>query len=160
MTAKDINGKIDGNLHAMRFNNFRYGDPDFDRSYPSGSLTYFEIPASWNRRMHRQLGVFLYDSMNYKLLGLNDLKHFLSTQKETPGPGEPTPVLTKLLIPHVVGREIFERLELMGITASLLFENPEGAATDVVNSYNYGRRVGRAWDVTYPSNPKSKTGKV
>jgi len=59
------------------------------------------------------------------------------------------PVLTKLLIPHKVGREIFEKLEIMGATASFLYENHEGAATDVINSYNYGRRTGRAWDISY-----------
>jgi len=40
-------------------------------------------------------------------------------------------MLTKVLIPHKVGREIFERLELMGITATHLYDSHEGAALDV-----------------------------
>jgi translation initiation factor 2B subunit (eIF-2B alpha/beta/delta family) len=56
-------------------------------------------------------------------------------------------MLIKVLIPHNAGREVFERLEIMGITATLLYDSREGAVMDVVNAYNYGRKTGYAWDV-------------
>jgi hypothetical protein len=122
----------------------------FKDEYPHSTLKYIEMPASWNRRMQRQLGVFLYDTVSYKCWGYDGLEDFLSKQDELMGSsGELVPVLTNVLIPHKVGRDIFERLEIMGVTASLLFENHEGAATDVINSYNYARKVGRAWDISY-----------
>ena len=154
ITSKTIHGKI-GERFAEHHNNFLYNERGlFENGYPHSTLKYIEMPASWNRRMQRQLGVFLYDTINYKSWGFDDLEHFLSKQKEVPGPLD-APVLTKVLIPHKVGRDIFERLEIMGITASLLFENHEDAATDVINSYNYGRRTGRAWDINYLGALKS-----
>jgi hypothetical protein len=111
--------------------------------YPLGVIEYLEMPASWNRRMQRQLGVFIYDSLNCET-NYHDLEEFLEAAKPYSGAPE---LATKLLIPHKVGREIFERLEIMGVTATLLFENQEGAAADVINAYNYGRRTGRAWDI-------------
>ena len=38
----------------------------------------------------------------------------------------------------------------MGITATHLYDSHEGAALDVINAYNYGRKTGRAWDVGVP----------
>ena len=55
-------------------------------------------------------------------------------------------LLTKLVIPHSVAREVFERLEIAGIMGTHLFNNHEGAVADVVNSYVYGRRTGSTWD--------------
>ena len=67
--------------------------------------------------MQRQLGVFLYDTLNYKRIGFSDLEHYLN-QKEIPGPEmRNNEALTRVLIPHKFGREIFERLDLMGISA-------------------------------------------
>jgi hypothetical protein len=106
------------------------------------------MPASWNRRMQRQLGSFLYDTLNHDLFGASDLEAFME-QKEIEGSYSPPALLTKVIIPHKVGREIFERLEIMGATATILFENPEGAATDVINGYNYARKTGQAWDVRH-----------
>jgi hypothetical protein len=136
-------------LFSAQHNEFFYDEKAlFEDGYPNSKLKYIGLPASWNRRMQRQLGVFLYDTINYKSWGYDDLEHFLSEQKEIPVPHE-LHVLTKVLIPHKMARDVFERLEIMGVTASMLFENHEGAATDVINSYNYGRRTGQAWDVTY-----------
>ena len=95
--------------------------------------------------MQRQLGVFLYDTLRYHKFGVSDLEGFLD-QKEAEGT-EPGIILTKVLVPHKAGTEIFEKLEIMGVTATVLFENHEAAAWDVINAYNYGRKTGRAWDV-------------
>jgi hypothetical protein len=132
----------------------------FEDGYPQSTLKYIELPASWNRRMQRQLGVFLYDTVDYKSWGYDDLEHFLSDQKEVQVPYA-LPALTKVLIPHKIASDIFARLEIMGVTASMLFENHEGAATDVINSYNCGRRTGRAWDISYFGALKStKSGGI
>jgi FixJ family two-component response regulator len=93
--------------------------------------------------MQRQRGVFLYDTLQYKVRGFVDLEEFLARPEIN---AEGPKILTKVLIPHKVGREIMERLEIMAVTATLLFESHEGAVSDVVNGFNYGRRTGRAWD--------------
>jgi hypothetical protein len=142
--------QLEESISAPEFNNhhrrFLYNrEEPFVNGYESGIVQYFNMPASWNRRMQRQHGVFLYDTLNYELAGYADLEAYLG-QSEVPGLDEKV-MLTKVLIPHKVGREIFERLELMGITATHLYDSPEGAALDVINAYNYGRKTGRAWDV-------------
>ncbi|MEA2833631.1 MAG: hypothetical protein QOG66_1833 [Methylobacteriaceae bacterium] len=113
--------------------------------YDVGILKYFDTPASWNRRMQRQLGAFLYDTFDYATNGFSDLENFLE-QPEPPGP-DADPIITKLLVPHSIGRGIFERLELVNATGTHLYDSPEGAAQDVINGYNYGRKTGRAWDI-------------
>ena len=95
--------------------------------------------------MQQQLGVFIYDTMNYSQLGLDNLEDFLARPKISAPVN--SPALTKVFIPHRVGREIMERLDIVGATATLLFENPEGAATDVINGYSYHRTRGRAWNI-------------
>jgi hypothetical protein len=147
-SSRDIHGKVDGKEFARRHNDFMFDtSAKYEETYPIGTLDYLDMPASWNRRMQRQLGGFLYDTLNYDLFGCSDLETFME-QKEIEGPDSlSSALLTKVVIPHGVGREIFERLEIMGVTATLLFEDHEGAATDVINAYNYGRRTGRAWDL-------------
>jgi hypothetical protein len=141
---RDINGTLDSIRYAEIHNHFKFDNgKEFEEGYPNGVLDYLELPASWNRRMQRQRGVFLYDSLMYGGDGFNDLEDFLSRPEiNTSGPK----ILTKLLIPHSLGREIMERLEIMAITPTLLFESHEGAVSEVVNSFNYGRRTGRGWD--------------
>jgi hypothetical protein len=89
-----------------------------NHGYPVGILKYFDLPASWNRRMLRQLGVFLYDTLDYKRDGLKNLDEYLNQPEAPSEPPTKDVMLTKVLIPHEFGREIFERLELMGITAT------------------------------------------
>jgi hypothetical protein len=151
--ARQCARHFDGSVSAPEFNNhlgrFLYNrEEPFVNGYEIGILKYFDMPASWNRRMQRQHGRFLYDTLNYPLAGYSDLEAYLG-QPEVPGPHEKV-MLLKVLIPQKVGREIFERLELMGITATHLYDSQEGAALDVINAYNYGRRTGRAWDVNLP----------
>jgi hypothetical protein len=134
---------------ANHFRKFLYDrDVPFVGGYDMGVLKYFDTPASWNRRMQRQHGVFLYDTLDYPRTDYANLEAYLD-QPEVPGPVENV-VLTKVLIPHKVGREIFERLEFLGITATHLYDSHEGAAYDVINAYNCGRKTGYAWDVNSP----------
>ena len=131
------------------YNDFVYhssSDP-FPNGYESGMLKYLDLPASWNHRMQRQRGVFIYDTIDYNSCGCRDFEDYLDLD-EVPHPDmNHKEALIRVLIPQKVGKEIFERLELMGISATHLFGNAEGAASDVINAYNYGRKSGRAWDV-------------
>ena len=128
-------------------NDFVYADPGFEDEYPPNLLKFLDLPASWNRRMQRQIGCFLYDSMNYQLSGLKDLEDFLG-QSEVPRHSDGAePMLTKILVPHSIGREVLEHLDLMGISATHLYDSHEGAAIDVINGYSYSKRTARAWDL-------------
>jgi hypothetical protein len=98
--------------------------------------------------MQRQLGVFLYDTVDYQIIGYTGLENYME-QPVVPGPDE-NPIVTKVIIPHSAGRGIFERLELVNCMATYLYDSHEGAALDVINSHNYGRKTGRAWDVRLP----------
>jgi len=91
--------------------------------------------------MQRQLGSFLYDSMNYKALGLNDLEHFLREKNEVPKIDNGDVTLTKITAPHRIAREVMERLDLMGLSATHLYDDAEGAAIDVINEYIYSKNT-------------------
>lgn len=141
------NGMV-GEKFTHFYHSFVHGTENlFVDGYDVGVLKYIDMPASWNQRMQRQLGVFIYDTLDYRRLGIADLQEYLD-QAEIPGEDvRNKEVLIRVLIPHEFGREIFERLELMGISAAHLFGNSDGAALDVINAYNYGRKIGRAWNV-------------
>jgi hypothetical protein len=143
-------GEIDSKILYDEHIKFLGRDAPFDDGYPVGLLKYFDLPASWNRRMLRQLGVFLYDTLDYKSAGFKNLDAYLNQAEAPSEPPTENVMLTKVMIPHKFGREIFERLELMGITAAHLYDSHEGAATDVINGYNYGRKTGYAWDIVVP----------
>ena len=70
--------------------------------------------------MQRQHGVFLYDTLNYPLAGHADLEAYLG-QPEVSGPDGKV-MLTKVLIPHKVGREVFryDRAVPRGTVTTLL----------------------------------------
>jgi len=67
-----------GGVFAELNNAFLYETkPPFSNGYESGVLKYFGMPASWNRRMQRQHGVFLYDTVDYSQIGYKDLEDYL-----------------------------------------------------------------------------------
>jgi hypothetical protein len=101
--------------------------------------------------MIRQLGVFLYDTIPYSQSDSSGLEQYLNQPEVPSDPPHNRVMLTKVLIPHNAGREVFERLEIMGITATHLYDSHEGAVMDVVNDYNYGRKTGYAWDIKPPA---------
>ena len=58
--ARRPDGTVDGERFTKEHNKFLYEDAlPFSPDYPTGILKYISLPASWNRRMQRQLGVFL-----------------------------------------------------------------------------------------------------
>lgn len=124
--------------------------PLFRDGYPAGLLKFMGSPASWNTRMQRQIGVFLYDTLDHKG---SDLERFV--EQITEHADSKIPALTKVFIPKSISREIFERLELMGMTGARLLDDYVGAAADVYNSYHYDRRT-RTWDLMMPPPDDTK----
>jgi|CZKN01.1.fsa_nt_gi hypothetical protein len=123
-------------------------EPLFAKGYPAGVLKYIRFPASSNKRMQRQMGVFIYDTLNYAHLNLKDFEDLAENVKEPRDAtsGEYSPTLPKVFVPCSVAGEAFSRLELMGISATRLYDDRSGAAADVKNAYNYSRKTGYAWD--------------
>jgi hypothetical protein len=155
MVAKGFDGKVDGGKFNDEHNRFLYKDDDlFQQDYPSQTLKFIPSPASWNRRMRRQLGCFLYDSLDYSSLGLKDLEDLLSQPEMPKAPPSDTVMFTKVLIPQKFGREVMERLDVMNISGTHLYDDHQGAAIDVINSYNYDRKSGRVWDLKPPPTLK------
>jgi hypothetical protein len=137
MVARGSDGKIDGTKFTDEHNSFLYKDDDLFRDgYPPQTLKFIPSPASWNRRMRRQLGCFLYDSLDYGRLGLKDLEDLLSQPEIPKDPTSDVVMLTKVLVPHSFGREVMERLDVMNISGTQLYDDHQGAAIDVINSYN------------------------
>ena len=66
-----------------------------------------------------------------------------------PGP-EQASTLIKITVPHRVGRDVFEHLDLMGFSATYLYDSYEGVAIDVRDEYFFGRKSGRTWDAGPP----------
>ena len=85
--------------------------------------------------------------MNYQQAGLNDLEDLLEKKEVPRAEGGSDAMLTKVILPHHIGRGVLERLDLMGISATHLYDSHEGAATDVINEYNYSKKTNRAWDL-------------
>jgi hypothetical protein len=100
--------------------------------------------------MLRQLGVFIYDSLQYgtEPLPFRDLEDFIEKGVDPDdAEGKPNVTLHKIVIPNGAAPEIFERLELMGIDGTRLYDNHEGAVADVKNSYVFNRKTGYAHDI-------------
>jgi hypothetical protein len=71
----------------------------FEHGYPAGELKFMNFPASWNARMQRQLGCFVYDTFDYSRAG-GDFEGFIDSFEEPPSPdGERHPTLIKYLVP-------------------------------------------------------------
>lgn len=83
--------------------------------------------------MQKQCGAILYDTLNYYIKGVKNLDEFINTLRTNID----SPILTKIYLKKKWAREVFEILELMGITGTTLFMNAEGAAMDVKNLIHY-----------------------
>lgn len=132
------------------FDRFRWNrTPLFDKEFPVNALQAVLFPASWNTRMQRQMGLFIYDSLQYgREVPYQDLEDFVEQGKDPTGPdGNPTFALHKIIIPHSIVSDVFERLDLMGVDGTRLYDNHEGAVADVVNGYVYESRSGVAHDL-------------
>jgi hypothetical protein len=122
--------------------NFMHPDEElFAGGYPEGQLQLIPHPASRNPRMHKQMGVFIYDTLDYKQLEMRDLEDYIDRIPDDVADGNggkvARPTLYKIYINHTCAGNIFQRLELMNITGGSLYGDADGVAMDIVNSYNY-----------------------
>ena len=97
--------------------------------------------------MRRQLGVFIYDTINYALMNLKDIEDFINI---IPDSNPENATLTKVIIPKSCASDAFRRLELMGFSATYLYGDHSGAVPDIYNAYNYNRKVSDPWDLVVP----------
>lgn len=127
-------------MDVFRWENLKF----FDKGY-SPILKFIPFAASWNSRMQRQQGCFVYDGLNRGELGIQSLETLISENdcfqfKENE-------VLSKFLVPCSLAGEVFRHLELTGISGAYLFGDASGVAADVYNTFNYQSRF-VAWDVS------------
>lgn len=122
---------------------FRWEDPSFfDEGYHP-VLKFIPFAASWNTKMQRQQGCFLYDGLSLAELGYDSLEQLIVENESFQF--SDNEVLTKFLVPRRLAGDVFRHLELTGITGAYLFDDAAGVAADVYNTYNYQSRIA-SWD--------------
>lgn len=131
----------------------------FENGFIADTLQFIPFPGSHNKRMQRQLGCLLYDTIHYESRGLIDLDDYLANIKEpldgaTNKPSEP--ILTKVLISHKVVGDVLARLELINVTGGNLYDSAEGVALDIKNAYNYNPNFSYLRDVQLPISDDTK----
>lgn len=145
------------------FHSFQWPPDDFfDNGFPAGSLQFIPFPGRKNKRMQRQLGCLLYDTLWYAHMGHQDLEDYIGSITETQVHDQGVtragdPILTKVLINQKAASEVFERLELMNFTAANLYGSEEGVALDVKNAYNYNPKFSYLRDIKMPHLDDTKT---
>lgn len=136
--------------------NFLWPPPAlFDEGLPSDALQFIPFPGRFNKRLQRQLGCLLYDTLRYRERGLLDLEDYLLALGEKLG-GEDMqpPILIKVLIDQQAVGEVFSRLELMNITGANLYDSAEGVAMDIRNAYHYRPKFSYLRDIAMPERPR------
>jgi hypothetical protein len=115
--------------------------------FPRDELLFIRSPNVHTRRMHAQLGVFLYSTISFTggPTEPSNLEEFLEKIQEgfdSPRlPNEKRPVLIKMLLPYSWVSGVFSRLEIMSVSGSTMFLSAEGVAKDVYNAFNYHPRA-------------------
>lgn len=153
--AKELQGfKSDNDLFGKIFHEFQWPQKEFfENGFIADTLQFIPFPGSHNKRMQRQLGCLLYDTIHYGSRGLVDLDDYLAKIVEqldeaTNKPNEP--ILTRVLINHKVVGDVLARLELMNVTGGNLYDSAEGVALDIKNAYNYNPKFSYLRDVNSP----------
>src|SRR5436305_6901003 len=67
-------------------NFMRESEAFLEAGFPANVLKYLPYPASWNIRMNRQMGVFIYDTLDYAKLDCSDFEGFVKRMEEPPDP--------------------------------------------------------------------------
>ncbi len=146
--------KMGGNFSQEEFNEFMDANENiFKNGFPGGKLKFIHFPGRFNRRMQKQQGCFIYDTIDYKRLGLSELDDLIASHKEpecanSDNSNTPTAYKIKINIKEV--SKVFSKLELMGINAGSLYLSADGVAEDVKNSYNYNSKVSYLRGVSFP----------
>ena len=101
--------------------------------FPENELFFISHPSSFNKRMIKQYGCFLYDTFEYKPYQIygNDLEDFISKLNSSKA------VLYKLYFPISFVSEILYKLDLMNINGVSLYMDEGGAVIDTKNMKNY-----------------------
>lgn len=136
-----VNAFLDGSAEKLK------------NGFPMGELLFIRNPSVHTRRMHAQMGTFIYSTIP----GMptresvrdpstpSDLEDFLGKIEEgfdSPiVPNEKRPVLTKIRVPHEWISDVFNQLDIMNINGSRMFLSAEGVARDVYNTFNYEPRA-------------------
>lgn len=127
----------------------------FENRFPPNTLQFIPFPGAENKRMQRQLGCLIYDTLWYSRMGLKDLEDYIENRSETPFfdgkntvPGKP--ILTKVFINQSAAPDVFARLELMNITGGNLYDSADGVALDIKNAYNYNPKFSYLRNVDLP----------
>lgn len=159
--AKELQGlQFDNDLFYKIFHDFQWPKKEFfENGFTADTLQFIPFPGSHNKRMQRQIGCLLYDTIHYKSRGLVDLDDYLAKIVEpldgvTNKPSEP--ILTRVLINHKVVGDVLARLELMNVTGGNLYDSAEGVVLDIKNSYNYNPKFSYLRDVNLPISDDTK----
>lgn len=118
----------------------------FEKGYPQPDLKFIPRAASWNTKVQRQMGCFIYDTMDYGRLGYEDLEGFIAHDDAARQVGRDNAILTKIVVPCSLAGEIFDYLDVIGINGARLMDDYIGVACDVRNTFNFKPRVA-AWDL-------------
>lgn len=112
--------------------------------FPADYIAVLPEPSRFTRRMHSQIGAFVYSTLDYQARGQQELEGFLDAIDEEAEAHEfsavcssLSPTLTKIYLHYDWAKEVFSRLELMNMTAANLLGSAEGVATDIRNAYRY-----------------------
>ncbi len=89
-------------------------------------LVFEPYPESFNTRMIRQQGCFIYDSLDYEKLKVSDLEEFIDKFNLS----EKKIVLYKWIIPSHFKKDILKKLDLMNINGISLYGDETGAVLD------------------------------
>jgi len=161
--AKEMHDpRNDSDAFYKAFHNFQWSKPEsFENGFPANILQFIPFPGRSNKRMQRQLGCFLYDTLWYGHRGLVDLEEYIEEKVEVPFfDGKEIklgkPILTKVFINQTAVSEVFERLELMNITGGNLYDSADGVALDIKNSYNYNPKFSYLRDIEPPNLDDNK----
>ena len=134
----------------------------FEQGFPGPNLQFIPFPGKYNKRMHRQQGALLYDTLDYRHLRVADLDELIEKHKE-PDTGLPDgsveksdPTVYKICINKKCVSEVFSLLELIGINGGSLYLTADGVAQDVSNTYNYNSKINYLRDIQFPDLDDTK----
>ncbi len=101
--------------------------------FPENELFFIPHPSSFNKRMIKQHGCFLYDTFEYKSYQVygKHLEEFISKLDSS------EPILYKLNFPYSFISDILYKLDLMNINGVSLYMDESGAVIDTINMKNY-----------------------
>jgi hypothetical protein len=121
----------------------------FREGYPQPVLKFLPHASSAVTKVQRQMGCYIYDTLDYEKIGVRDLEAFIGEHDAALRVSREHPILTKFLVPCSLAREVFEYLNIVGINGARLMDDYTGVAADVRNTFNYDPRD-QAWDISAP----------